>query len=92
MSQVWVTFTFALTEISVDFHLRCFSGPTEVPLAVLAEGDVSTEAEAKRQRRSRSARITRRSVPLARDASAELTFHQSKLQSKFTEQASDDGL
>ena len=45
MNQVWVSFTFALGEIGVDFHLCCFSGPAEVPLTNFGEEAISTEAE-----------------------------------------------
>ena len=38
------------------------------------EEDISTEAETKRQRRSRCARISGRLVPLARIASASIDF------------------
>ena len=55
-------------------HLRSFSGPIEVPTVEFGEGDISTEAETRRQRRSRSARISRRLVPLARSASASIDF------------------
>ena len=46
-------------------HLCSFSGPTEVQTVEFGEGDISTEAETRRQRRSRSARISPRLVPLA---------------------------
>ena len=55
-------------------HLCSFSGPIEVPTVEFGEGDISTEAETKRQKRSRSARISRRLVPLARSASASIDF------------------
>ena len=42
--------------------LCSFSGPIEVPTVEFGEGDISTEAETRRQRRSRSARISRRLV------------------------------
>ena len=57
-----------------QFHLCSFSGPIEVPIVDFGEGDISTEAETRRQRRSRSARISRRLVPLARSASASIDF------------------
>ena len=46
-------------------HLCSFSGPTEVPTVEFGEGDISTEAQVRRQRRSRSGRISCRLVPLA---------------------------
>ena len=55
-------------------HICSFSGPIEVPTVEFGEGDISTEAETGRQRRSRSARISRRLVPLARSASASIDF------------------
>ena len=58
----------------VQFHLCSFSGPLEVPIVDFGEGDISTEAETRRQRRSRSARISRRLVPLARSAPASIDF------------------
>ena len=48
-----------------QFHLCSFLGPREVPTVEFGEGDISTEAETRRQRRSRGARISRRVVPLA---------------------------
>ena len=57
-----------------QFHLCSFSGPVEVPIVDFGEGDISTEAETRRQRRSRSARIFRRLVPLARSTSASIDF------------------
>ena len=51
-----------------------FQGPAEVPMANFGEGDISTEAETRRQRRSRSAIFSRRLVPLARSASASIDF------------------
>ena len=51
-----------------QFYLSSFSGPIEVPAVDFGERDISTEAETRRRRRSRSARISRRSVPLARSA------------------------
>ena len=55
-------------------HLCSFSGPIEVPTVEFGEGDISTEAETRGQRRSRSARISRRLVPLARSALASIDF------------------
>ena len=56
------------------FHLYSFSGPLEVPRVEFGEGDNSTEAETRRQRISRSARISRRLVLLALSASASIDF------------------
>ena len=55
-------------------HLCSFSGPIEVPTVEFGKGDISTEAETRRQRRSRSARISRRLVLLARSASGSIDF------------------
>ena len=74
MSQVWVLFTFELGKTRVKFHLYCVSGPPEVPVAIFGEGDLSTEAETKRQRRPRSASLTHRLRPLAQSASPQLTY------------------
>ena len=74
MSQVWINSTFAMGKNLVDFHLCCSSGPADFPVTNFGEGDVSTEAETKRQRRSRSARITHRLKPLAEGASAPIDF------------------
>ena len=57
-----------------QFHLCSFPGPIEIPGVEFGEGDNSTQAETRRQRRSRSARISRRLVPLARSASAPIDF------------------
>ena len=63
-----------------------FPGPVEVPPVEFGEGDISTEAETRRQRRSRIARISCRLVPLARSASASVDHSRALL-----EQAFDDG-
>ena len=55
-------------------RLCSLSGPIEVPTVEFGEGDISTEAETRRHRRSRSARISRRLVPLAQSASASIDF------------------
>ena len=57
-----------------QFLLCSFSRPIEVPIVDFGEGDISTEAETRRQRRSRSDGISRRLVPLARSASASIDF------------------
>ena len=72
-------------------HLCSFSGPIEVPTVEFGEGDISTEAETRRQRRSRSDRISRRLVPLARSASASIDFSGRDHSRALLEQASDDG-
>ena len=72
--------------------LSCFLGPLEVPAVEFGEGDVSTEAETRRQRRSRSARISRRLVPLARSASVSVDFSGRDHSRALLEQAFDDGL
>ena len=68
-----------------------FSGPVEVPEVEFGEGDISTEAEVRGQRRSRSARISRRLVSLARSASASVDFSGRDHSRALLEQAFDDG-
>ena len=72
-------------------HLCSFSGPIEVPAVEFGEEDVSTEAETRRQRSSRSARISRRMVPLPRSASASKDFSGRDHSPALLEQAFDDG-
>ena len=72
-------------------HLCSVSGPIEVPAVEFGEGDISTEAETRRQRRPRSARISRRLVPLARSASASIDFWGRDHSRALFEQAFDDG-
>ena len=72
-------------------HLSSFSGPIEIPAVEFGEGDISTEAETRRQRRSRSARISRRLGPLARSASASIDFSGRDHSRALLEQAFDDG-
>ena len=72
-------------------YLCLFSGPIEVPTVEFGEGDISTEAETRRQRRSRSARISRRLVPLARSGSAPIDFFGRDHSRALLEQAFDDG-
>ena len=74
-----------------QFHVCSFSGPLEVPAIEFGEGDISTEAETRRQRRSRSARISRRLVPLARSASASIDFSGRDHSRALLEQASEVG-
>ena len=71
-------------------HLCSFSGPIEVPAVAFGEGDISTEAETRKQRRSRSANISRRLVPLARSASASIDFSGRDHSRVLLEQAFDD--
>ena len=72
-------------------HLYSFSGSIEVPAVEFGEGNISTEAETRRQSRSRSARISRRLVPLARSASASIDFYGRDYSRALLEQAFDDG-
>ena len=67
------------------------SGPVEVPGVEFGEGDISTEAEVRGQRRSRGARISRRLVPLARSTSASVDFAGRDHSRALLEQAFDDG-
>ena len=71
-------------------HLCSFSGPIEVPTVEFGEGDISTEAETRRQR-SRSAGISRHLVPLAWSASASIEFSGRDHSRALLEQAFDDG-
>ena len=68
-----------------------FSGPIEVPTVEFGEGCISTEADTRRQRISRSARISCRLVPLARSASASIDFSGRDHSRALLEQAFDDG-
>ena len=72
-------------------HLCSVSGPREVPAVEFGEGDISTEAKTRRQRRSRSVRISCRLVPLARSASASIDFSGRDHSRALIEQAFDDG-
>ena len=85
-------FTFCIRRDLGRFHLCSFSGPIEVPAVEFGEGDISTESETRRQRRSRSARISRRLVPLARRASASIDFSGRDHTRTLLEQALDDGM
>ena len=71
-------------------HLCSFSGPIEDPIVEFGEGDISTEAETRRQR-SRSAGIFPRLVPLARSASASIDFSGRDHCRTLLEQALGDG-
>ena len=84
--------TFCIRGDLGQFHLCSFSGPIEVPAVEFGEGDISTEAETRRQRRSRSARISRRLVPLAQRASASIDFSGRDHSRTLLEQAFDDGM
>ena len=72
-------------------HICLVLGPTEVPIVDSGERGISTEAEARRQRRSRSAGISCRFVPLARGASASIYFSGRDHSRALLEQAFDDG-
>ena len=74
-----------------QFHLYSVSSPIEVSAVEFGEGDISTEAETRRQRRSRSARISCRLVPPARSASASIDFSGRDHSRALLEQAFDDG-
>ena len=74
-----------------QFHLCSFSGPIEVPAFECGAGDISTEAETRRQRRSRSDKISCRLVPSARSASASIDFSGRDHSRALLEQAFDDG-
>ena len=91
-SQVWVVLRFVVREIQVSFHLCWFSGPIEIPGVEFGEGDITTEVETRRQRRSRSARISRRIVPLAQSASASIDFSGRGHSRTLLERDFDDGM
>ena len=84
--------TFCIRQDLGRFHLCSLSGPTEVLAVDLGVGDISTETEARRQRRSKSARISRRFVPLARSASASVDFSGPDHSRTLHEQVVDDGM
>ena len=92
MSQVWNNLNFVLSEICVGSYFCCFSGPAEVAVANFRDEDFSTEAETKRQRRSRSARISHRFVPPARNALAPIDFSSRDHSRTLLEQAFDDSM
>ena len=75
-----------------QFSSLLVSGPIEVPEVEFGEGDISTEAETRRQKRSRRAIISRRLVPLARSASASKDFSGRDHSRTLLEQVSDDGM
>ena len=74
------------------FRLCSFAGPIEVPGVEFGEGDISTEVEARIQRRSKRARISRRFVPLARSASASVDFSGRDHSRTLLEGAFNDGM
>ena len=84
--------TFCIRGDLGQSHLCSFPGPIEVPTVEFGEGDISTEAETRRERRSRSARISRRLVPLARSASTSIDFSGRHHSRELLEQAFDDGM
>ena len=91
-NQVCIVLTCCIRGGLGQFHLCSFSGPIEVPAVAFGEGDFSTEAETRRQRRSRSAEFSRRLVPLARSASASIDFSCRDHSRVLLEQAFDDGM
>ena len=82
--------TFCIRGKLGQFYLYSFSGPIEAPAVEFGDGDISTEAERRKQRRSRSARISRRSVSLARSASASIDFSGQYHSLTLLEQAFED--
>ena len=72
-------------------HLCSYSGPVEIPTVEFGEGDISTEAETRRQMRSRSAIISRRLVPLAQSASTLIILSGRDHSRALLEQAFEDG-
>ena len=84
--------TFCIKRDLGRFYLCSFAGPVEVPAVGLGEGDISTEAETRGQKRSRSTRISCRLVPLARSASASADFSGREHSRTLLEQAFDDGM
>ena len=84
--------TFCIRGDLGQFHLCSFSGPIEVPGVQFGERDISTEAETRRHRRSRSARISRCLVPLAQSASASIDFSGRDYSRTLPEQVFDDDM
>ena len=75
-----------------QFHLCSFPGPKEIPGVEFRERDISTEAETRRKRRSRSPSISRCLVPLMRSASASIDFSGRDHSRTLLEQAFDDDM
>ena len=92
MSQVWVSFAFALGKTWVNLHLCCISGPAEVPVASSGERDFSTEAESKKQKSSRSNKRNRCLLTLAQSASTPIEFSIRERTRTLLEQAFDYGM
>ena len=84
--------TFCIRQDLGRFHLCSFSGPLEVPALDCGDGNVSTEAETRRQMRWRSARISRRFVPLAQSASASVEISGRDNSRTLLKQAFEDGM
>ena len=84
--------TFCIRGALGRFHLCSLAGPIEVPGVEFGEGDIWTEAEARRQRRSKSARISCGFVPLARSASASVDFSCRDHSRTLLEEVLDDGM
>ena len=82
--------TFCIRGDLGQFHLYSSAGPLEIPAVEFGQGDISTEAEARRQRRSNKAKISRRFVPVARSASASVEFLGRNHSRTLLEQAFDD--
>ena len=74
------------------FHLCVFAGSIEVPGIEFREGDISREAEARIQRRSKTTRISRCFVPLARSESASVDISGCDHSRTLLEQVFDDGM
>ena len=91
-NQVCIVISCCIRGDLGQFHLCSFSGPKEFPAVAFGEGDISTEAETLRQTRSRSAKISRRLVSLARSASASIDFSGRDHSQVLLEQAFDDGM
>ena len=92
---LWVKyelFSFCIRRDLGRFHLCYVQGPREVPTVDFGEGDISTEAETRKQRRSISARISRRLVHLARSASASVDFSGRDHSRTLLKQAFDNGM
>ena len=72
------------------FHLLCFSGPAEVPVVDFGGGHFRSGCNEEAEK-SRSARPSRRLVPLARSASAPMDFLNRDHSQILLEQAFNDG-
>ena len=88
-SEVCIVLRVVFGEIWVSL-ISSFLGLVEIPTVEFGEGDISTETETRRKRRSRSARISRRLLPLGRSPSASMDFSGRDHSRTLLEQAFDN--